>query len=134
MAAALYALPVLVLGVLEDRGAGWFAVLAADLVVLVLHAWRVSSPLVVLAACLLVGVAAIAFFFIVTFGDTCGGGTGAAFAKWTGAVVIGLGLGAWGVLHGLRILWVTPLGLACAGGWIVLAAHLVPGGTGGCFS
>lgn len=134
MAAALFALPVLTLGALEDGAGGWFAALAADLLILVVHAWRTSSPLIVLTAALVVGVAAIAFFFIVTLGQSCGGDTAAAFIKWTGAAVIGLGFGAWGVLHGLRILWASPLALVCAGGWIVLAAHLVPGGAASCFS
>lgn len=134
VAAALFALPVLVLSALEDSGAVWFAALAADLCILVVHAWRTSSPLIVLAAALVVAVAAVAFYVVVLLGQACGEGTAAAFAEWTGAAVIGLGLGAWGVLNGLRILWVTPFALVCAGGWIVLAANLVPGGAGSCFN
>jgi hypothetical protein len=134
VAAALFTLPVIAVGALESGSGGWFAALAVDVVVLVVHAWHTSSPLVVLAAGVMVGIAAVALFFIVTFGEACGGATPAAFVKWAGAAVIGLGLGSWGVLHGLRILWATPLALVCAGGWIVLAAHLVPGGAGSCFS
>jgi hypothetical protein len=134
VAAALFALPVIAVGVLESGSEGWFAALAVDLVVLVMHAWRTSSPLIVLAAVVTVGIAAVALWFIVTFGEACGGATSAAVVKWVGAAAIALGLGSWGVVHGLRILWATPLALVCAGGWIVLAAHLVPGGAGSCFS
>ena len=134
MAAALFALPLLVLAVLETGAAVWSAVLAADLAVLGLHAWRTSSPLVVLAAGILVAVGGAVFLVIVTAGETCGGDTAAGIVEWTGAGAIGLGLGAWGVLHGLRILWVPPLALVCAAGWIVLAAHLVPGGAGPCLN
>ena len=131
VAAALFALPVLVLGALEDRGAGWLAGVAVAVVVLVVHAWRTSSLLVVLGALIGAGLATVAFYAIIILADTCGG-TAAGIVEWSGAVVIALGLGAWGVLHGLRVLWATPLALVCAAAWIALVAQLVPGGAGSC--
>jgi hypothetical protein len=133
-AAALFALPVLAINALEVGTPGWYSALAVDLLVLVLHASRTSSPLVVLGTVVTVGLAGIVFFVEVLAGNTCGGSTAALVVEGIGAGLIGLGLGAWGVLHGLHILWAAPLGLICAGGWIVVAANLVPGGTALCFS
>jgi hypothetical protein len=133
VAAALFALPFATLGALQDGRAGWFAGIVAAAAVLIVHAWRTSSPLVVLGALIAVGLAWIAFYAVILLGNTCGGGSPARWVEWPGALVIAFVLGALGVRGGLRILWVTPLALIAAAGWILLAAHLVPGGAGGCF-
>jgi hypothetical protein len=133
VAAALFTLPFLVLGALEDGGARWIAPVTACAAVLIVHAWRQSSPLVVLGAVVGAGIGAIGFAGAVLLGDTCGGSSAAGFVKWLGALVIALWLGAVGVRGGLKILWVTPLALIAAGLWVLLAAHVVPGGAAGCF-
>jgi len=133
VAAALFALPFATLGALQDGGSGWIAGIAAAAVVLVTHAWRTSSPLVVLGAVIAVGLAWVGFYAVVLVGNTCGGGSTARWVEWPGALLIAFALGAVGVRGGLRILWVTPLALIAAAAWILLAAHAVPGGAGGCF-
>ncbi len=133
MAAALFALPFATLGALQDGRFGWIAGVVAAAAVLIVHALRRSSPLVLLGAVVAVGVAWVGFYALVLLGNTCGGGSAARWVEWPGALVIALALGSLGVRGGLRILWVTPLALIAAAGWILLAAHLVPGGAGACF-
>lgn len=79
------------------------------------------------------GVGAIGFYAAVLLGNTCGGGSAAGYVKWVGAVAVALWLGALGVRGGLKILWLTPLALIAAGLWVVVAAHVIPGGAAGCF-
>jgi hypothetical protein len=133
VAAALFALPFATLGALQDGRIGWIAGVVAAAIVLIVHAWRSSSPLVVLGAVIAVGLAWVAFYAVILLGNTCGGGSAARWVEWPGALVIAFALGALGVRGGLRILWVTPLALVAAAAWILLAAQLVPGGAGGCF-
>jgi hypothetical protein len=132
VAAALFALPFATLGALQDDRLGWFAGIVASAAVLIVHAWRTSSPLVVLGAVVAVGLAWVAFYAVILLGNACGGGSAARAVEWPGALVVAFVIGAVGVRGGLRILWVTPLALVAAAAWILLAAHLVPGGTGGC--
>jgi hypothetical protein len=133
LAAALFALPFATLGALQDGHIGWIAGIVAAAAVLIVHAWRSSSPLVVLGAVIGVGVAWVGFYALVLLGNTCGGGSAARWVEWPGALVIAFALGSLGVRGGLRILWVTPLALIAAAGWVLLAAHAVPGGAGVCF-
>jgi hypothetical protein len=133
VAAALFALPFATLGALQDGRIGWLAGIGAAAAVLVVHAWRTSSPLVVLGAVIAVGLGWVAFYAVILLGNTCGGGSASRWVEWPGALVIAFALGALGVRGGLRILWVTPLALVAAAAWILLAAHVVPGGAGGCF-
>jgi hypothetical protein len=57
-----------------------------------------------------------------------------------GAAVLSLGgaalapaIGAWGVRRGFWAYGAVLAGWAVAALWFVVVAHLVPGGTGGCF-
>jgi hypothetical protein len=131
-AAALYALPYAVVAVLAS-GRWWYAALAVDLLVLLLAAVRLWSPLAVLVAALLGTAAALVAWFAIAAAETCGDSRAAGVVEWLGAALLALPLGAWGVRRGARVLWAVPLGWALAALWIALTAHLVPGGSGPCF-
>jgi len=132
VAAALLALPYVLLQVLAGAGASWLAALVVALAVLVHHAWRRSSPLVVLGAAVEVALAEVLVFVALVIGETCGSGTASAVVRWAGAAPLALGIGAWGVRGGPRLLWAPALGVVAAGAWILLVAHVVPGGAGAC--
>ena len=129
-AVALYALPwALVVAI-----AGGFALyLAIVLVVLAVLAVRWWSPLAVLGASAVSLVGAFAFFLITASSNTCGDSTAAVVVAWIGGVALAVPLGAWGVRHGSRVFAAIPAGWVAAAFWFVIAAHLVHGGTGGCF-
>jgi hypothetical protein len=133
-AAALYALPYALLASLGSGAAARrLALLAACLAVLAVAAARLWSPLLVLAAAVLSGIAAVVFWFVVAAADTCGNSVAATAVELPGAATIALALGAWGVRGGRRVFWALPLGWILAGLWIAVVAHAIPGGTGGCF-
>ena len=101
--------------------------------VLVVVALRLWSPLVVLGASLVSLAGAFAFFLITASADTCGSSTSADVVSWIGGIVLALPVGAWGVRRGARVYVAIPAGWVAAALWFVLVAHVVHGGTGGCF-
>lgn len=134
-AAALLALPYAVVAVLAaGDAAGRLALLGASVAVLAVAAVRLWRPLAVLAAAVASGLGAVVFWFVVGAAGTCGDSGTAVAVEAAGAAAIALALGAWGVRGGRRVFWALPLGWLLAGAWIAAAAHLVPGGAGGCFA
>jgi hypothetical protein len=131
-AAALYGFPWALLAVL-DVGGLWFLALAADLLVLAAVAIFLWSPLVVLVAAVVSAVFGAIYLLAVAAADTCGDSTAATVVELTGAVAIMLTVGTWGVRRGPRALWAIPAGWALAAVWVGIWAHLIPGGSGGCF-
>lgn len=131
-AAALYALPALALAV--AIGGGWaIAALAACLAVLVFAAVRLWSPLVVLAAAITGAVGAVGFVAVTSLGEACGTSTLAHSVEIAGGIALAIPIGAWGVRRRAHVLWALPAGWLVAAGWYVAWAHVIPGGTGGCF-
>ena len=131
-AAALYALPPLALAAVVG-GAGRIVALAACLAVLVFAAVRLWSPLVVLGAALIGAVGAVAFAAATALGETCGTSGLAQGVEVAGGLALAVPLGAWGVRRGAQVLWALPAGWLAAAAWYVAWAHVIPGGTGGCF-
>jgi hypothetical protein len=132
-AVALYALPwTLVFALTADVWWG-FPALAVDVAALGVVAWLRWSPLVVLGAALLSLGGSIVFVFITAAGQICGDSGYADPVSWIGGVTLAVPLGALGVRRGPWALAAIPAGWAVAGAWFVLVAHVVPGGTGGCF-
>jgi hypothetical protein len=133
-AAALYALPWTILATLDSTlSAAWVAPLVVDLGALLVVAVRRWSPLAVLAASLLSIGGAIVAWFLVAAGETCGDSRTATVVGWVGAVPLALAVGTWGALRGRRALAAIPAGWLVAAAWVLVIAHLVPGGSGGCF-
>jgi hypothetical protein len=93
---------------------------------------RFGSPLGVLVTLLLVAAGELVVRFATAAGNVCGDSRLADTLGWTGAFAILLGVGAWSV----RRRRVLPLlgALLAAGAWILLVAHVVPGGAGECFN
>lgn len=101
---------------------------------LAVAAVRRWSPLVVLTATVLSATGGLVSVFVTALAETCGPGTAANAAEWTGAVLLGLGLGAWGVRRGAHALWAIPAGWLLAAAWVSGWAHVLPGGGGACFN
>lgn len=123
-------MPVLLLGALS--GVAWtIAALAACIVVLMPYSFRLRSPLGVLITLVLVGFVE----FVVQLGAAatraCGDSGVANDLKWSGSAVILIALGGFGVYR--RRLFPVLVALVAAGAWVAIVAHIVPGGTGGCF-
>jgi FtsH-binding integral membrane protein len=139
-AAALFFTPWLIVALLNgDLHGWWIAMLVACAAAFVLHvrlqpehASRAALWLVLTQGAVLVGLVGVVIEIVAT--DSCGGGLAAKLVRWIGAGVIYLGLGAWGLQRPLRGLWALPLAAIVAGGWLVAAAELVPGGTTVCFN
>jgi hypothetical protein len=139
-AAALFFTPWLIVAVLNgDLHGWWIAALVVCGAAFVLHARlqpehasRAALWLVLTQGAVLVGL----FGMIVetVAADACGSGTTAHLVGWIGASVIYLAGGAWGLRRPLRGLWALPLAALVAGGWIAATAHLISGGSGGCFN
>jgi hypothetical protein len=100
--------------------------------VLALLAWRRWSPLVVLGVAVTSCVGFAAFFLVAPL-DSCGDSRVAGLVEEIGALAIGALLGIWGIRRGPHALWSFLAAWVLAGGWIVLWAHLLPGGSGACF-
>jgi len=138
-AAALFIVPWLIVAALNgDLHGWWFALLVAGVAALVVHvrlqpehASRAALWLVLTEGALLVGLVGLVVERVAT--DSCGSGTAADLVEWIGGSAIYLGGGAWALQRPLRGVWALPLATVVAGGWMVAAAHLVSGGTGGCF-
>jgi hypothetical protein len=101
--------------------------------VLVAVAVRTWSALVVLGLAILSCLCSVLFFFATAAAAPCGTSTAAVVVELGGAAPLALGLGSWGVRRGGHAFWALPVGWALAGLWIAAAAHVIPGGTGGCF-
>jgi hypothetical protein len=133
-------MPWLIVAVLNGDVHGWWiaalAVCTAALVPHVRlqpeHASRAALWLVLTEGALLVGL--LGLFVEVVAADTCGSNAAARLVGWIGAGAIYLAGGAWGLQRPLRGLWALPLSAVVAGGWIVATAHLISGGSAGCFS
>jgi hypothetical protein len=117
---------------------GWIAVLVACATALVVHvrlqpehASRAAFWLVLTEGAVIVGMAGLLVEKLGT--GSCGGGLAANLVEWIGGGAIYLSGGAWALQRPLRGVWALPLATIVAGGWMVAAAHLVLGGTGGCF-
>ena len=137
--AALFTLPWLVIeGFAGGVQLGWFAVLAACTAALVVHvrlqpehASRAALWLVLTEGAVIVGIAGLLVEKLGT--GSCGGGLTANLVEWIGGGAIYLGGGAWALQRPLRGVWALPLATIVAGGCMAATAHLVSGGTGGCF-
>jgi hypothetical protein len=131
--------PWLIIAVLNGDIRAWgIAALGVCLVALVPHvrlqpehASRAALWLVLTQGALLVGL--LGLFVEVVSADTCGSNVAARLVGWIGAAVIYLAVGAWGLQRHLRGLWALPVAAIGAGIWIVVTAHLIPGGAAGCF-
>jgi hypothetical protein len=78
-------------------------------------------------------IAGALFVAIVTAGDTCGDSATAGTIEAIGAIVILIGLGAVCLRRRGRLLALVPGAVPVTAVWLVVVAHLVPGGSGGCF-
>jgi hypothetical protein len=133
-ALAFFGLPYALLLALDDAAVWSFVPVAVDVAALVVIAWKRWSPSIVLAAAVLSCLCAVVYFFAVAAAETCGDSTLAGAVEWIGAVVIALAVGAWGVRGGMRFVWRFPLAWLVAAVWVGTWAHVVPGGSGGCFN
>ncbi len=139
-AAALFFVPWLIVAATDGALHGWWiAVLAGCVAALVVHvrlqpehASRAALWLVLTEGALLLGIFGAIVEKVAT--DSCGRGLAANLVEWIGAGAIYLIGGAWALQRPLRGIWALPLAAAVAGGWIAAAAHVVHGGTSGCFS
>jgi hypothetical protein len=139
-AAALFFVPWLIVAVLNGDVQGWWiGALVVCLAALVPHvrlqpehASRAALWLVLTQGALLVGLAGLVVEVVAA--DTCGGNVSARLVGWIGAAAIYLAGGAWGLQRPLRGLWAVPLAAVIAGGWIAATAHLISGGSAGCFT
>lgn len=129
-AAALYLAPVLL--VLSLSGEGWaIAALVPCVAVLVLYSRAFGSPLGLMVTVVLVGLVEFLADFGAAMAQTCGESGTAAAVERSGAGVLLLAVGSFGA-HRRRV---TPIvgAIVVAGIWVALVAHVVPGGSGGCF-
>ena len=131
-AVALFGFPYALASAFGGGGA-WWALLAADVLVLAAVAIFLWSPLVVLVAAVVSAVFAAIAWLSVASADACGGSTTATVVELAGGAVLAVAVGAWGVRRGPRVLWAIPVGWVVYGVWIGVWAHLIPGGTGACF-
>lgn len=131
-ALALYGLPYALLGTLTGGGLWWLP-LVADVLLLAAVAIFLWSPLVVLAAAVVSAIFAGLVFVAASAASTCGTSTTATVVEIAGGALLALALGSWGVRRGPRVLWTIPVGWVVYGVWIVVWAHLIPHGAGGCF-
>jgi hypothetical protein len=140
-AAALIFLPWLIVATLNgDLHGWWIAVLVGCAAALVLQvrlrpepASRAALWLVLTEATLIIGLVGVTIEIVAT--DSCNSGTAVNAVRWIGAPAIYLIGGAWGLQRPLRGLWALPLAAVVAGGWLVAASHIVPGGNGAsCFN
>ena len=118
-----------------DLHGWWIAVLVGCAAAFVLHvrlqpehASRAALWLVLTQGAVVVGLVGVVIEIVAT--DSCGVGTAANIVRWIGAPAIYLFGGAWGLQRPLRSLWALPLAAVAAGGWLVAASHIVPGGGG----
>lgn len=134
-------MPWLIVATLNgDLQGWWIAALVICAAALVLHvrlqpepASRAALWLVLTQAALLVGLVGVVVEIVAT--DSCGVSTAVNVVRWIGAPAIYLIGGAWGLQRPLRGLWALPLAAVVAGGWLVAASHIVPGGNGAsCFN
>jgi hypothetical protein len=112
-------------------GWGWWLLLAAATAVLVLYGRQTGAPLRVLAIVVLLGFTEFVAAVGSAIGNRCGDSRLASGLELAGTIAILLVLGAWAVRRG-RIWWL-PLGIVAAAVWVVVIAHVIPGGAGGCF-
>jgi hypothetical protein len=123
-----------------DLRGWWIAALVICAAALVFYvrlrpepASRAALWLVLTQATLLVGLVGVVVEIVAT--DSCGAGTTVSVLRWVGAPAIYLIGGAWALQRPLRGLWALPLAAVVAGGWLVAASHIVPGGNVvSCFS
>ena len=100
---------------------------------LIVVAVRFWSPVVVLGAAVLSLGGAALFTLITAAGETCGGSYLAGTVEWVGGAALAAAIGAWGVRRGFWGYGAVLAGWTVAALWFVVVAHLIPGGTGGCF-
>jgi hypothetical protein len=140
-AAALFFTPWLIVAVLNgDLHGWWIALLIACAAAFVLHvrlqpvpASRAALWLVLTQGAVLIGLVGVVVEIVAT--DSCGVSATANVVRWIGAPAIYLVGGAWGLQRPLRGLWALPLAAIVAGGWLVAASHIFPGGGGtSCFN
>jgi hypothetical protein len=133
-------MPWLIVAVLNgDLHGRWIAALVACAAAFLLHvrlqpghASRAALWLVLTQGAVVVGLAGVVVEIAAT--DSCGGGLALNLVRWIGAAAIYLGGGAWALQRPLRGLLALPLAAVVAGGWLVAAAQIVPGGTTACFN
>ncbi|MES1247402.1 MAG: hypothetical protein ABUS54_06995 [Actinomycetota bacterium] len=131
-AAALYALPFTLVGMVTSDEPRWIAAFLANVLLLVATAvWR-WSPLVVLAAVILSGVGAVVFLLVTSASDVCGGSHLAGTIEWAGGCALALPVGTWSVRRGAWALAAIPAGWVAGALWFAAVAHAVHGGSGGC--
>jgi hypothetical protein len=132
--------PWLIVAVLNgDLHGWWIAALVVCAAVLVLHvrlqpehASRAALWLVLTQGAVLLGLLGLVVETVAA--GACGSSAAAHLVAWIGAGAIYLAGGAWGLQRPLRGLWALPLAAVVAGGWVAATAHLISGGSGGCFS
>jgi hypothetical protein len=129
----VYALPVVAYATLV--GERWaIAPLVAAVAVLGVAAVRIWSPLVVLGVVVESAVGLVAWFLIVASAATCGGSLAASLVEWIGGAAVAIGLAASQRSRGGHIFWAVPGGWILAGVWFAVWAHVIPGGSGACFT
>ena len=139
-AAALFYLPTLTAAVLAGGiGAIWLLILAACALVLVVYVRRRPEPssrvaLLLVATTALMLCAFVVGLFATLFAGACGDRGAAHVVEWLGAGAIYLVGGAGALQRPQRAVWVLPLLVLGAAGWIAAVARVVPGGTGVCFN
>jgi hypothetical protein len=139
-AAALFFTPWLIVAALNgDLHDWWIAVLVACAAAFVLHvrlqpehASRAALWLVLTQGAVVLGLVGVVVEIAAT--NSCGGGLLLNLVRWIGAGAIYLGVGAWALQRPLRGLWALPVAAIVAGGWLVAAAQIVPGGATVCFN
>ena len=129
-AAALYLTPDLLILLLS--GVGWaLAPLVVCVAVLVRYSRVFGSQLGLLLTLVLIGLVEFVVEIGTAVAQTCGDSRSATNVEWAGVTVLLVGIGSFGA-HRRRVLPVVAA-LVIAGLWFVLVAHVVPGGSGGCF-
>lgn len=130
-AAALYLTPALLVSALS--GVGWaFVPLLVCVGVLLRYSRVFGSQLGLLLTLILIGLVEFLVEIGTAVAKTCGNSGSAAGVEWSGAAILLFGIGAFGA-HRRRVLPVVGA-LLVAGAWVVIVAHLVPGGAGECFN
>jgi hypothetical protein len=132
VAAALYVTPSAAIGAILIGSVSSWILLAGGLAVLIAYASRTSSPLVVLGLLVVVAFVEYAAAFGTAMGQRCGTSTTAKGLEIAGTAALLLGLGAWGIRS--RRPYALPVALVVAAAWVILIAHVVPGGSGECFN
>lgn len=132
-ATALFGFPY-ALATTFGRGGPWFVLLAADLLVLGVVAVFLWSPVVVLTAAVVSGIFFALAAIAASAAGTCGTSTASDAVELAGGAVLGITITTLGVRRGPRVLWALPAGWIAYTAWIIVVAHLVPGGAGGCFT